>query len=336
MNEVFSHPLALFAAIIVSALVLIKATHYCLSALRTIIQASGFSEYGFASFLLAFATSIPELSVSITASLHGQGLLALGNVVGSNIANISLILGGAALIAGSLKATDEFIREDVFYVFLAGATPFMLLLDNTLSRSDGLFLIAVYIIYNLTIMRSNRHELAKRELDRTSRWHRLWVKISDPHLNYATLKLIISLIVILAASEGVVRASTGLAELISIPTIVMGMIVIGIGTSLPELTFEIIAIRKKEIEMAFGNILGSVVTNSTLILGVAAIMHPITLSASPIAHWFSSLIFIVIFALFWMLVWSKHRLERWEGALLVAVYTLFAGIQIGNSLLMSG
>lgn len=331
MNQLINSPIILFIIIILSSGVLIKATHLCLSAIRALMHASGLSQFGIASFILAFATSIPELSVTISASFHGQGQLALGNISGSNIANLSLILGGAALIAGSLKATDSFIKEDIFYVFLAGTTPLMLLLDNHLSRLDGLFLLVVYIIYNFTVLRNNRQELAKRELNRSSRWHRLWVKISDPHLEWASLKLGISLVLILVSADIIVQAATLLATSLNLPTIVIGMIIIGVGTSLPELSFEIIAIKNKEVEMAFGNILGSVVTNSTLILGISALINPINLRETPLSHWIASLVFISIFALFWLLVWTKHRLERWEGALLVISYLIFASLQIGNA-----
>jgi cation:H+ antiporter len=143
-----------FLLLVGFSLLLIKATEILTDSLQELARITRIGKFAITSLLLAFATSVPELVVGITAALEGRPNMALGTVLGSNIADISLVIGGAAVIGGSFSVAGEFLRLDIFSVFLAGVLPLMLLLDNKLSRVDGIILLLVYGIYNFGLLRN--------------------------------------------------------------------------------------------------------------------------------------------------------------------------------------
>ena len=309
---------------------LIKSTKIVLASLRVMVSSTHVSAFGLASFLLAFSTSLPELLVGISAGLQNQGGLALGTIIGSNIANMSLVLGTAALVAGALEATDDFLKKDVFYVFLAGSLPLLLMIDGLMSRVDAIILLAVYVMYNSTVLHGQRKKLAKREIHEDPLWRRVLVRFSQKEVEQGVVKLLIGVSILIISADMVVRMATLIGQAFDVPALLIGLFIVAVGTSLPELAFEILAIRRGEVQMAFGNILGSVVTNSTLILGVTALISPITLIAGKQVYLIGTVGYIVTFAVFWGLVWSKRKLERWEGALLLLTYLLFAWFQFSK------
>lgn len=307
-------------------LVLIKATNLTASAVEALINHSRQRKFGLVVFLVALSTSLPELIVSTVASLNGQGELALANIIGANIANISLILGGAALIAGSLKASDTIIKKEMVSVFLIGCLPLLLLMDQQLSRLEGLALILLYIIYiQRELVKKQKQAVPPPKAEEQIK--NLLHKLGNHTLEKRLLLVGVGLILMLLSAEGIVRTATALANFAQVPSFLIGLFVVSVGTSLPELLFEIVAIRHHQSTMAFGNIIGSMVANGTVILGLAALIRPIQLTASMPSYLISIMGFILIFGLFWLFTKSKHRLDRWEGLALVAAYGVFGLIQ---------
>lgn len=314
--------MGLTAALLVSTFILIKAANHTVATAGHLFNHSKTKKFGLAVFFLALSTSLPELMVSVIASINGNNNFALANIIGSNIANISLILGGAALIAGSLRASDVFVKKEVFYAFLMGTLPTLLLMDTTLTRLEGIGLCLLYIIYIMNELKKKKTSLPL-ELSQP-------LFVSHPHRYHGWKKIIafgIGIIIMIFATESLVQIAGALAVMVKIPVFLISLILISIGTSLPELAFEISAIRQRQANMAFGNILGSIVANATLILGLSAIIHPITLNGNTISYLISVIAFILVYGLFWRFVWSKHRLDRWEGGILVIAYTIFAVVQ---------
>lgn len=315
---------AYFLLLVIASILLIKATGLLLSSLRGLSLAVGIDKFGLTAFALALATSLPELVVGVAAAVRGDPELSLGNVVGSNIANISLVLGGAALVAGTIRASDRFLKEEVFHTFLAGALPFILLMDRALTRFDGLLLLWVYGFYNMTVLRSRSKAMVEQQVKMEGGWwHRMWYRIGDKKVERWLGKMILGVALLVFSADMVVRSAHQMALIIHFPILLVGMLVVAVGTSLPELSFEIAAVRKRESQMALGNILGSVVANSTLILGLTAIISPIRLTNGLESYLLATVSFIVIFFFFWLFVRSKHVLERWEGLFLVALYWAF-------------
>jgi cation:H+ antiporter len=304
--------------------VLIRSTDLVVSGLRQLVTATHVGAFGIASFLLAFSTTLPEMLVGIMAAIEGNSALALGNTLGSNIANISLVLGSAALVSGSLKAHDHFLRKEIFYVFLAGSLPLLLLLNGSISRIEGVLLIGVYWLYQFTILKQSRREIVVGEVGREPVWKRILIRFSERRIRRNLRHVLVGVLLMIVSAQMMVKSALILAAALNIPPFIVGLFVIAIGTSLPELAFEIRAIKRRETQMAFGGILGSVVSNSTWVIGVAALISPITLTRGFQPYLIATLAFVIIFFAFWGLVWSKHRLDRWEGAVLVGLYFLFA------------
>src|SRR3989344_3842469 len=259
------------------SLLLIKATDILTDSLQSLASLTGIGKLAITSLILAFATSIPELVVSVTAAFEENSGLALGTIVGSNIANISLVVGGAALIGGSFSVIGEFLRMDIFSVFLAGVLPLMLLIDGRLSRVDGIILL-----------------------------------------------LFLGAAFLMFAADMIVKLAVSIAGGLNVPVFLIGLFLVGVGATMPELFFEIEAVKKKQAGMVLGNLFGSVVVNSTLILGIAALINPIELAGGLNAYLLSAAVFGVMFLLFWWFVRTKKKLERWEGVVLAAAYLVFA------------
>jgi cation:H+ antiporter len=180
------------------------------------------------------------------------------------------------------------------------------------------------LLYNLTVLQVKKKQLVKQHQKVGAVWwRRVWFKVSDAHMEKATGMFFMGMALLILASDMLVRIAERIAVILNLPTIIIGMILIAVGTSLPELSFEIAAIRKKEVEMALGNILGSVVANSTLILGVTVLLSPITLNDGIRPYLVATLSFITAFSLFWIFVRSKKQLDRWEGLILLLVFLLF-------------
>jgi len=301
---------------------LIKATDILTDSLGALARITKVGKYAMASLLLAFATSVPELVVGVTAALENRPNMALGVVLGSNIADISLVIGGAAIIGGSFSIAGEFLKIDVFSVFLAGVLPLMLLLDNSLSRVDGIILLFVYGMYNYGLLQNRMKQRYK--VDKQSRMLRkMFSPVMRKRLNRWLAWLFFGAALLMFSADMIVKTGVVLAQVLGAPVFLIGLFLVAVGTSLPELSFEIKAIREKEIGMALGDLFGSVVANSTLVLGVVSLIRPIRLYNGLNSYLLAAAAFGVMFLLFWFFVRTKRKLERWEGVVLVVVYAGF-------------
>lgn len=300
---------------------LIKSTDIIAHSLEELAKITKARKFALTSFLLAFATSVPELVVGVTAALEGGQNLALGTVMGSNIANISLVVGGAALLGGSFAVSGEFLKLDIFSVFLAGVLPLILLLDRSLSRADGLILLLVYGVYNFGILKDKN----KRRVENVTGGliKNMFKKTLKLGMNRWMAWLCLGATMLVFSADMIVKNGEALALVLGIPEIFIGLFLVSIGTSLPELSFDIKAIRKNQVGMMLGDLFGSVVANSTLVLGIVAIMAPIELKTDISVYLLASAVFGVMFLLFWYFVRTKKKLERWEGVVLILVYTGF-------------
>lgn len=304
--------------IIFFSLLLIKATDILLVNLQSFSKQMKIGAFASGGLVVALATSLPELFVGLTAALHGEPSLSLGNVIGANIANLSLVIGGAALIGGTLKVQGSFLNRDVFYAFLAGAAPMLLLIDKTLSRTDGLILLAIYLFYQAVIFRQQDKGAATGEGIANRLIHRISLRGTKKEIFW----ILVGIVALLFSANMLVGLGLKVALVLNLPILVVGMVWIAIGTTLPELIFEAEAIKKHQPEMAFGNLLGSIVANATLVLGLVALISPIKIEAFA-QYLLATIAFILVFGLFYLFIRTKRRLERWEGVVLVVVWLIF-------------
>lgn len=307
--------------LILFSFLLIKATQILIKALNNISQFTGLQKYALASILVGLATSLPELFVSLTAALDHKQNLALGNILGSNIADLSLIIGGVAVIGGRLTVRGDFFKKDLLIIFLASILPLILIIDKTLSRFDGLLLLLIFFLYNRMLIKQSAEETKIKPKLKINEF------VANKKVHKEILLLVLSIILLLVSAELIVKSASNIAQGLGMPLFLIGLFLVAIGTSLPELTFEISAVKKREMSMVFGDSLGSLVANATLIFGLTVLINPITL-VSRQELVLATLTFIFIFFLFWWFTKTKKCLERWEGMVLLAVYVVFAYLEM--------
>ncbi len=237
--------------------------------------------------VVAFGTSAPELLVSTVASTQGNSDIAIGNVIGSNIANIGLILGLVVLIWPP-KSEEKAVRREFPFLIVVTGLLFALSLDGTIGRIDGivlLLLFTVFIYYNIATVRRKMMGKLKHELEEIEE------KIEDMIEHKRTRRremfrniamAVFGLAILLAGSKLLVDSAVSVAESVGVSQMVIGLSMVALGTSLPELITSVVAALKKEDQINVGMILGSNIFNTLLILGVAAVILPISVSARDI------------------------------------------------------
>ena len=288
--------------------------------LKRLAKTTRLGDFAVTTFILALATSLPELFVGIASALEGSPNLSLGNIIGSNIANLSLVIGGAALIGGGVAVHGLFLRRDVFYAFLAGAAPMILLFDKSLSRVDGLILLALYGFYNVAVFAERRGEVVEGEEEGFLR--RLLRRLNHRGGGKEMAWIFLGVALLLFSADMLVRIAKWIAFSLNVPLLLVGLFLVAVGTSLPELAFELRAIRARKPGMVFGDLLGSIVANGTLVIAVTSLLAPIRIQAFN-EYLLATMAFVLIFALFYIFIRTKKKLERWEGVVLLGVYILF-------------
>ncbi len=260
--------------------------------------------------VVAFGTSAPELVVSALASVRGHSEIALGNVIGSNIINIALVLGISALIAPIAVSTEVLRRDIPIVVGVTFAVVAMVMLGNSVDRIDGVILLVIFVGYMVF-----SYKQATKEQQRTTMapgWKRPVLR------TYHILFLIGGIIVIAAGAEGMVTGAVGIAEALGMSKRVIGMTIVAFGTSIPELAASVVAAKNGESDLALGNVVGSNLYNMTLILGTAAMISPIPVTLNLISP---EIIFFVLTVLVLIpLVRVGWRLGRTDGIILLALY----------------
>jgi cation:H+ antiporter len=266
--------------------------------------------------VVAIGTSLPELVVSLEAVVSGTAAVALGNVVGSNISNIALILGVSALIR-PMRVQAQVIRVDS--PILAGASLLLvaLLWDGWLGRLDGALLvtgIVAYVVYSVWAARREpaavREEYDEGVPERHGPW---WVDL---------LFLIAGLVGLVAGAHLLVDGAVAVAERFGVSQIVIGLTIIAVGTSLPELATSIAAARRGEGDIAIGNAVGSSIFNVLGILGVTVVLHPL---ATTELSGVDSAVMVGLALAIVPLMYTRSVLSRREGALLLASYVAYVG-----------
>ncbi|MFD3190757.1 calcium/sodium antiporter [Sedimentitalea sp. HM32M-2] len=267
--------------------------------------------------LVGFGTSMPELVTSLQAALAGSPGIAVGNVVGSNTANILLIMGMAALIAPMAVQRAAFQRDGLFLV-LATAACLAVVLSGSIGRAAGMALIAglgVYMGLTLYLDRASTVrqqgaglDLAAPEPGGSAVWRALGQFLAGLILTIVAARLLVAGAISLAAGLGVSEA-------------VIGVSIVAVGTSMPELITSVVAARQRQADIAFGNVLGSNIFNILGILGVTAAVHPLTVPAQILA--LDIWVMTGATALLVAFAWSGWRISRGEGAAMLALYGLY-------------
>jgi cation:H+ antiporter len=306
---------------IVSCFVLVQSSGLVIKALSKISTYFRVNEFAVGFIVVAVSTSLPELFVGVTSAFTGNTDLALGNVIGANILNLTLVIGIAVLLSKGIRIRSSVIKKDFIYMIAIIFLPLLLMWDQKLSRFDGIVLIIVFIFYIWQMVRQehrfkkNFDFVEKRELRK--------------HILYA----IIGLVILLASANYVVLFAGKLSTDMGLPQLLIGLIILSLGTSLPELIIDAKAVLAKHQEIAVGDTIGSVVTNSTLVLGVTALIHPIQ---TDFFFFFTSALFLVIISFIFLTFAESEKGINWkEGLSLIMLYVFFIIIQTYITMLRS-
>lgn len=267
--------------------------------------------------IVAFGTSAPEATVSIIAAVGGSSDISIGNIVGSNILNSSLIVGVAAFLY-PLKVETQTIKKEIPFTLLSGGVLLILMSDivlrglgNHLDRSDGLILLVFLSIFLYYVF-----EVAKNNREQTHRD----VEPSGESWGKSLLFILGGLVGILFGGNMVVTNATTIAYSLGMSEALVGLTVIAIGTSLPELVTSITAALKKQSEIALGNIVGSNIFNILFVLGITSTISPLAVNDKVFADVFVMLILTVLLLIFSR---TNFKIGKREGIVLVIAYILY-------------
>lgn len=305
---------------LISCVVVIKSASLTIKALVKIAKFLKWSEFFVSFLLMAIATSLPELFVGITSAIHGIPQLSFGNIIGSNIINLTLVISIAVLLGGKLVADNLTTQRTTIYTALAALLPLLLMLDGKISRIDGVLLLVVLGFYLRWIfkMKNKFKEKFNNFIDKTEESTIFFLK--------DLTMFFVGVLLLILSSEGIVWTSSKMAISLGIPAVVIGTVLVALGTNLPEIIFSIKAIKMGHKGMVLGNLMGSVIFNSTLVLGITVLISPLKIFAfSPYVVGIAFTIFVVLF--FRLFIKSKQSISKKEALLLLAIYLTFIATQ---------
>ncbi len=260
--------------------------------------------------IVAFGTSAPELAVSLGATLRGQGDIAIGNIVGSNIFNIGVILGVSATIC-PLQVKKQLLRIDIPIMLAATILFTILFWTGTLGRMEGLFFLTGIIIYTLFSLLYSRKQEEEPNLE---------LEEQPKHWAVDTLTIIGGLVVLVFASRLLVDNAVSIAKELGVSEAVIGLTIVAAGTSMPELATSVVAAYKHKTDIAIGNIVGSNLFNILAIAGSCSLMHPIEAKN---VNYIDLLVMLAISILLLPLMKSGQKISRTEGAALILIYVIY-------------
>lgn len=263
--------------------------------------------------IVAFGTSAPELVVSINASLTGQADIAIGNIVGSNIFNIAVILGISAIIH-PLQAKRQLTRIDIPLLILATIVLTVLFWNGTLNRLEGcIFLIGIILYTAFSLYYSRKHEeKVEKSIGELKKQPEPWYK--------DVLYLGSGLAILIFASHLLVNNAVSIAQELGVSEAVIGLTIVAAGTSLPELATSLVAALKKNPDIAIGNIVGSNLFNILAIAGTSSVIHPIVAKN---VNYVDLLVMLGLTLLLLPVVKSGQKISRAEGWVLIVIYLCY-------------
>jgi len=337
------------ALLVIGFFLLVKGSDRFVNSSSTIAKKLGVSDFFIGLTLVAVGTSLPELASAITSSLRGANELIVGNLMGANIANIGLTIGLVALI-GVISVKEDMIKRDGYIMMFISLLFFVFALNGIISPVEGLILILLYFAYILFLLKTREQLEEKLHFKEFLRYffkfeylmtikthavkafYKKEVKPKTPEEKAATkvfkesltkdfLFAAISVAALIFGAKMLINEVIWFADMFNISQTFIGLSLLALGTTLPELTISINAIRKGFGELAIGNIIGSNIANIALIFSIAAIIRPVEVSIASISYLIPAmLLFSAALILFLRFDW---KINKTEGMLLLTAYVVF-------------
>ena len=261
--------------------------------------------------IMAIATSLPNLFVGLNAALRGIPELSFGDVVGGNVADLTLVTSLAVLVSGGIIAKSRMVQTSSLFTLLIALLPLLLSLDGQLGRIDGLILILAFFLYAAWLF--STEERFSKVYGRGEKGKSLWKNI---------FLLAASFIMLIAGSQGVVISALFFAKSLGVAIGLIGILIVGLGNCMPEIYFSVISAKKGQSWLILGDLMGSVINCATLVLGIVALISPINIvDFSP---YFLARVFLVISAVFFLVfLRSGKKITRKEAFFLLGIYIVF-------------
>lgn len=326
---------------LVGLVLLVKGSDYFVKSSSTIARQLGVSEFIIGLTLVSIGTSLPELASAIASALNGSTGLFLGNVIGANIANIGLITGVAVMFRNIKIRREMFIRDGAILFFVI-AIFIGFILDSTISRIEAGIFVFLYLVYLLFLVESKNHGVQKQKLSKFAAYFfrfrylatiRKGIVSRKKNLKKNNSPIWKDLFILILAGGAIafgakyfIGSSIYFARIFSVPESLIGLTLIALGTTLPELSVSVSAARRGLGGIAIGNVLGSCIVNILLILGVSSLITPAMAPTSLVL--ISALLMFLITSLFLLFIRTGRILKKKEGFVLFGMYVLIVGVMI--------
>ncbi len=306
--------------IFVLCFVMYKASEWLIQSIKTLADDGFLGKFFLASIFAGAFSALPELFIGITSAVQKTPNVAFGNSIGSTISNLGLIFAVATLFSPYKVQVhkEAFTLRSVLILMTSSLFPFFLALDGKLSRIDGLFLILLFLTYSLYLF--NKRIEPQEGL--RNFFLRLEKTFSKKEVRSSIGLLLGSIIVLLVASHFLLGSALFLAQALSVRPFLIAVFILAPGTSFPELFVSLNSVRKREFNVLYGDIFGSLIANANLIIGVSSFIYPYKLEVFP-EYLIALLGLVIIFALFIVFSSTKRRFDKWEAAVLLFFYLLF-------------
>ncbi|WP_417450061.1 calcium/sodium antiporter [Kordiimonas sp.] len=315
-------------AVLIGLGVLVWSAGLFIDGAKAVAQRFGMSPLLIGMLVIGFGTSAPEMVVSGLSAAQGNPGLALGNAFGSNITNIALILGVTAVIR-PLGVHSNVLRKELPVLAVATALVAVLMVDNLLGFYDALLLLLVFAGLTAWSVYEGRHH--GRDSFAASVDHSLGTPQGS--MKRSVITLVVGLLLLVVSSQALVWGAVEIAESIGVSDVIIGLTVVAIGTSLPELASSVIAARKGDHEIAFGNVIGSNLFNTLAVTGIAGSIHPVDVAPIVLSRDLPVMGFLTVALFFFGFGFrGAGRINRFEGAFLLLCFVVYTGVLISSAL----
>ncbi len=272
--------------------------------------------------VVAFGTSAPELAVSVGSAISGNSDVAFGNVVGSNIVNILLILGASAVVGG-LAVSQRIVRIDVPLLVGVSFVALLMSLDNRIGRVDGAILFSGVIANTWWLIRASRRETADISQEYAVVIDSFESAVADRPIHVQVALVVGGLVVLVIGSQLLVSSATDVAESLGVSDLVIGLTIVAIGTSLPEFATSIMAAIRGQRDIAVGNVIGSNLFNLMCVLGLTGIVSPDGVNVGDSSLRLDFPVMVAATIVLVPIMWNGFQIRRWEGIVLAAFYVVY-------------
>ena len=308
-----AYPLLFYGIIcLLSLVIVLKASDLAIFGISNYAKKLGISHYLIGFLVVAVGTSLPELVAAVTGAFAQKTSLVLGTIVGSNISDLTLVLGLMVLVGRKIKIEHPIVGKTFFRTLILVALPLILVSDGLISRGDGIILVGGFGAYVASLwLKEGKLGKMKKNVKLKHLWKDGFIFAG-------------SIVALLLGARWLIYSSSQIAAILGISPYVIGLTLIALGTSLPEVMVEVKSILKGISSLAFGDLIGSIVANSTLVLGIVAIINPIAINPWTIALASAFMMGTVLLSLYFM---TKKTITWKHGILLVSIYVVFFALQ---------